>query len=266
MFSSVPHDFTTRRDKIGKPESAVVYVAKNFPDWKVAVLQLMRDKLKAGKLTMVTQDGMKENAAGAEQWKEFVKEVMQDPESKKGGKHVGPFAAFKRDEAAEFGATALEATVPFDEMKLVLEHVTFLKAKLGGIEISVRDAADLKDPSHAQAASAAQPGSPGVQFEGVVGAPSAKAKAKAGNDKAKGGANDKAAPKNSKGAFSDLKTLNAHLSTRSYIEGSYKPSAADAAQFAAMPTSVVSAEEFPHVARWLKHIKSFAPPQRSSWQ
>merc|ERR1711912_170333 len=120
-----------------------------------------------GKVTMLTQDALKENAIASDQWKEFIKIVMQDEECKKGGKHVGPFAAFIREQYAKFGDSVLEATVPFDEMKLMLEHVTFLKAKLG-IEISVRDSEDLKDASHAQAASAAQPGAPGVHFEGVT--------------------------------------------------------------------------------------------------
>jgi leucyl-tRNA synthetase len=267
MFNTVPHDFTTRRDKLGKPESAVVYVASEFAPWKVSVLKMMRDKLAAGKITMLTQDGMKANPEAAEQWKEFIKEVMQDPEAKKQAKHVGPFAAFKRDQAVEFGASALDATVPFDEMKLMLEHIAFLKAKLG-LEITVCDANNIKDKSHEQSASAAQPGQPGVHFVGGA-APSAKAKP----DKS-GGGDKKAAPKavanvNGKGhpgTISDLKALNVHLSTRSYMEGGPKPSAADAAQLAAIPSAVVSQEELPHVARWLKHIKSFAAAQRSSWK
>ena len=56
-------------------------------------------------------------------------------------------------------------------------------------------------------------------------------------------------------AFSDLKQLNEHLATRSYVEG-YTPSQADVGVF----KSVGSAPEqatYPHAARWYSHIKSY---------
>jgi leucyl-tRNA synthetase len=269
VFNKVSHDLIKLRDKVGKPESAVIYVAKNFPDWKVAVLKLMRDRLAAGQLKLVGQDAIKNDAVASEQWKDIIKVLMSDPELKKFGKHVGPFAAFKRDEAAEFGADALNASVPFDEMKLLTEHIPFLKAKLM-LEVSVCEATQPQD-GHADAAGNAQPGKPGVYYSG--GAPAAKAKpAKSGGGgDAKGGA-PKAAPKASTkggstaGTITDLKALNSHLSTRSYFEGGYKPTAADAAQLAAMPKQAITVEEFPHVLRWCNHIKSFTDAQRSKWE
>ncbi|CAE6510776.1 unnamed protein product [Rhizoctonia solani] len=56
-------------------------------------------------------------------------------------------------------------------------------------------------------------------------------------------------------AFSDLKQLNEHLATRSYIEG-YTPSQADVGVL----KSVGSAPDkttYPHAARWYAHIKSY---------
>ncbi|CAE7222082.1 unnamed protein product [Rhizoctonia solani] len=58
-------------------------------------------------------------------------------------------------------------------------------------------------------------------------------------------------------AFSDLKQLNEHLATRSYIEG-YTPSQADVGVL----NSVGSAPDkttYPHAARWYAHIKSYEP-------
>jgi len=56
-------------------------------------------------------------------------------------------------------------------------------------------------------------------------------------------------------AFSDIKQLEEHLTTRSYIQG-YEPSQADVGVFSALK-SAPPAGEFPHVARWYEHIASW---------
>jgi len=56
-------------------------------------------------------------------------------------------------------------------------------------------------------------------------------------------------------AFSDLKDLEQHLSTRSYVEG-YEPSQADVGVYNAL-RSAPSASEYPHAARWYQHITSY---------
>lgn len=69
-------------------------------------------------------------------------------------------------------------------------------------------------------------------------------------------------------AFGDLKSesgvskLNEHLAQRSYIEG-YQPSQADATVYGALSGSP-SSDEFPHAARWYRHIGSFAPSELSA--
>jgi len=269
MFDTVPHDFVKMQAKIAKPSSAIVFVAKDFPAWKVSVLKVMRERLAAGKLTLMPQEDMKSDPVASEQWKDLIKTFMQDAELKKYGKHVGPFAAFKRDEAAEQGAASLAATVPFDEMTLIKEHAPFLKAKLG-CEVSVCAAESPADPAHGDAASQAQPGKPSVFYAGAAGAakaaPKPKAKAGgAGSPKGSPKASPKAAPKGAAGTIADLVALNTHLSAKSYMEGGSKPTAADAAQLAAMPNAGVSAEQFPHASRWLKHMKHFTAVQRSKW-
>jgi len=56
-------------------------------------------------------------------------------------------------------------------------------------------------------------------------------------------------------AFADLKQLEEHLTTRSYVEG-YTPSQADVGVYTALKTPPSSAE-YPHSARWYTHIKSW---------
>ncbi|TFK48266.1 elongation factor 1 beta/delta chain [Heliocybe sulcata] len=53
----------------------------------------------------------------------------------------------------------------------------------------------------------------------------------------------------------DLAKLEAHLATRSYIEG-YTPSQADVHVFKAL-SSAPDATAYPHTARWYSHIKSY---------
>jgi len=54
----------------------------------------------------------------------------------------------------------------------------------------------------------------------------------------------------------DLQKLEAHLTTRSYVEG-YTPSQADVHVFKAL-SSTPDAAVVPHAARWYKHIHSYA--------
>ncbi|KAG8696007.1 Translation elongation factor 1 beta [Ceratobasidium sp. 394] len=56
-------------------------------------------------------------------------------------------------------------------------------------------------------------------------------------------------------AFSDLKQLDEHLATRSYVEG-YTPSQADVGVFKAVGSAPDKAT-YPHAARWYAHIKSY---------
>ncbi|KZO92444.1 elongation factor 1 beta/delta chain [Calocera viscosa TUFC12733] len=55
--------------------------------------------------------------------------------------------------------------------------------------------------------------------------------------------------------FADLPALEAHLKTRSYVDG-YTPSQADVGVFNSLG-SAPSTTEYPHAARWYKHVKSY---------
>jgi len=289
IYDKVPHSFIKlleKASKKGTPASAVVYVAQTFADWKIHVLGILRRKHAEGKLPLVTQDTMDDDSKA--RWKDIMMELMKDPALKSVAKHVGPFAAFKRDEAATVGITALDDKVPFDELALLKENTLYLADKLKlGLETMYMT--ELKDASHQESASLAQPGAPSVHYclpaGGDAGggkkasdggkAPAAKDGGKAkgggkatasdnGKAKAKEGAKSGAAKPPAAGVITDMKKLNEHFSTRSYFEGGAGPTPADAAQFAATPTNV-NAEEFPHVKRWYRHIAFFTPAQQARW-
>jgi len=262
MYSKVPHEFIKlleKATKSGTAKSGVIYVAKDFSEWKKSVLTLLRKKHSEGKLPLTAQEEMKSNPEAAAQWKDIMADLMADASLKPFGKHVGPFAAFKRDEAASFGASALDASVPFDETALLNENVQYLIKKLQ-VEFTVRSADDPAGPEQKDAAANAQPGKPAVHFVVEGGKPAAKPAAKAAAAGKAGGGK----PAANVATISDMKKLNEHLSTRSYFEGGSKPTQGDIAQLAVTPGNV-SAEQFPHVARWFKHISSFKPAQREAW-
>eukprot|EP00971_Amphidinium_carterae_P245075 4865883-Amphidinium_carterae.1 len=175
IFDKVPHEGLKLQEKCakqGKAIAATAYVATTYPDWKIQVLDLLREKFQANAMPVgdVQQDEEKKK-----QWNEIVKGLMQNDKLKPFAKHLGPFAAFKRDEAEKMGAAAFDAKSSFDEVALLKEHANYLKDKLG-VEVAVA----VADGATAEAAKEAQPGKPGIHFEIDASAkPAAKAKAKA---------------------------------------------------------------------------------------
>ncbi|CAJ1381610.1 unnamed protein product [Effrenium voratum] len=207
IFNKVPHDFIKLQEKASKSgtaKSAVVYVAKEFPEWKKTVLAKLMSCHSEGKLPLIAQEEMKANPQASAQWKEIMTLLMQDASLKPFGKHLGPFAAFKRDEAAAFGVSALDASLPFDELALIKENVAYLQQKLQ-VSVEVRAADSPASPEHQDAATNAQPGKPGIHFL-VEGGKAGGGKAKAAQPAAKSGG----APK----AMTDMTELNKHLESR----------------------------------------------------
>jgi leucyl-tRNA synthetase len=261
VFDKLPHHFIKLLEKCsknGRPTDATVYIADSFPEWKVSVLEKLRASHAKGVFPMVTADNMKDNDVAKGQWKDIVTELMSDPALKPFGKHVGPFAAFKRDEAAVSGISALDGKLGFDEMSLLRENAKYIGHKLG-MPVTVKSVAEAP-AAQQDKAKEAQPGAPAVVFAGVdtgsakgaaagkqSGASGAKAAAPAANGV--GGAPAKFTGK----LIKDLKALDSHLSERSYFEGGAAATEADFAQLAATP-SAGSSDEFPHVKRWHNHM------------
>lgn len=262
IFDKVLHDFIKLQEKAakqGKPTSAVVYVAHRFPEWKVSILATLRQKHADGKLPLVSQEDMKADETAKSQWKDIMQDLMQDPKLKPVAKHIGPFAAFKRDEAALFGPTALEASVPFDELTLIKENVEYLQDKLK-LGISVANAENVQGPEQQEAANTAQPGKPSVFF--VVEGGAKAGKASAPSQKSAGGEEKRNG--HAVAVISDLAKLNEHLSTRSFILDGAAPTREDAAQWEACPSQIDGAK-LPHVSRWYRHISFFNAAQRARW-
>jgi len=271
VYDKVPHDFILlqmKAAKMGTPESGVVYIAKSYPAWKVTVLKILRDIHAKGKVPLCSADLMKTDDTAKAQWKEIMAALMADASLKPFAKHLGPFAAFKRDDASVVGAGAFEAAAPFDELALLSENLEYLKDKLK-VDLTLSLAEELKAPEHKEAAETAQPGKPAIHYNVAKGsAPAPKAKAggggKAAAPAAKEGAAAPAKPKPSGSTITDMQKLNEHLSTRSYMDGGSGPTSLDAAQMDAMPAAL-DAAKFPHADRWLRHISFFKPAQRSQW-
>jgi leucyl-tRNA synthetase len=281
VFDDVPHDFIVLLDKLmakmPRPPSCTVFIAKEFAPWKVSVLGVLGKHHAAGTLPLVSPDEMKKDDVAKAQWKTIMQEIMQDSSLKPFAKHLGPFAAFKRDEAATIGVEALNGTVPFDEEALLKEHAGYLKDKLK-MDVTVASSGAAVDAKQLDTFNLAQPGKPSVFFALSSGDPGKPAPSKGGGGggSAPGGkakakqaatAPQKAtlvsAPKVSS-TISDLAKLNDHLSTVSYFEGGSRPTSADAAQLAALPAAVDEGM-YPHVARWRRHISFFNAAQRAAW-
>jgi len=268
IYDKVPHDLIKlceKASKAARPSLATVYVARDFPEWKVLVLSLLRDFHARGKLPLVTQDALKDDEAAKGDWKDVMQALMQEPSLKSVAKHVGPFAAFKRDEAAQSGICALDAALPFDEMALLAEHVEYLQDKLR-MPVILASSAEPVEPDHKDAASTAQPGKPAVHYK-VDSNSVAPGSIAASGGKATGSSKPSSAKPSSghqSSTITDMKKLDEYLSARSYYEAGPGPTEADVAQFMVTPANV-DAEQFPHVVRWYHHISFFTPAQWARW-
>jgi len=250
MYTKVPHSFTLLAGKASKaqakPTGATIYVASKYPEWKVTVLRVLKKKFDSGELPLLNQ----EDKNAELKWKAIMKEFLQDVNLKKFAKHLGPFAAYKREEAASSGASALSTQTPFDESALVKEHIPFLASRLNLEEcsIQIRFAEDLAAPAHSDKAAEAQPLKPAIVYEVPSHTPGGKGSPKASPKK---NAKSSGSP-NSFVAMANLKALDEFLSSRSYIEGGSAATEADFIQLNA--TANVKADQYPHVARWHDHV------------
>merc|ERR1711974_409985 len=110
---------------------------------------VLRDLNDKKQLPLCCADDFKKDPEVREQWNSIIGGLMKDASLKQFGKHIGPFAMFKRDEASNLGPMALAASVPFDEIALLTENAPYLQAKLG-VEVGVRLATELVAKEHEQ--------------------------------------------------------------------------------------------------------------------
>ncbi|KAL7074039.1 hypothetical protein ACQ4LE_006694 [Meloidogyne hapla] len=61
-----------------------------------------------------------------------------------------------------------------------------------------------------------------------------------------------------------FKQLNEHLATRAYVHG-FLPSTEDCYLFGICKSTPVNAQNYPHLARWFKHLQSFSDAEQATW-
>ncbi|PHJ25935.1 leucyl-trna synthetase [Cystoisospora suis] len=137
---------------------AVAYVAKEYPPLQQQVLTLLQK-------ASIHKDGDGLWSAG----KEYMDLLKSDPGinalDKNLKKEALAFASFQmRDELKAYGPCALDLHLPFDELKLLTEHKSYIQASLGleSIEILPSDQPHSKDSS--PNSKLAKPGKPSIFF------------------------------------------------------------------------------------------------------
>merc|ERR1740128_93764 len=100
------------------PTHATVYVAKCYPAWQCVVLDTLKEMYKGDKSTMVDN-------------KAVSVEMGKKPEVKKFMKKVMPFVAFMKERVVTSGLSVLDTSLPWDEMKVLEENMTYITTTLG---------------------------------------------------------------------------------------------------------------------------------------
>jgi len=108
------------------PTHATAYVAKNYPSWQCAVLDTLKEMYKGDKNTVVDN-------------KAVSVEMGKKPEVKKFMKKVMPFVAFMKERVVTSGLSVLDTSLPWDEMKVLAENLTYITTTLGleGVDLAL---------------------------------------------------------------------------------------------------------------------------------
>jgi len=125
------------------PTHATVYVAASYPGWQCTVLDTMREMYKAG-----TPDN-----------KVISQEMGKKPELKKVMKKVMPFVAFMKERVGLVGVSALDTSLPWDEMAVLKSNTDYLVQSLDLEGVDLAWAADLGEKGEE-----IRPGTPFIQF------------------------------------------------------------------------------------------------------
>jgi len=128
------------------PTHATVYVAKCYPAWQCVVLDTLREMYKGSKATVVDNKAVSVEMAKKPEVKKFMKKVM-------------PFVAFTKEKVATSGLTALDTSLPWDEMKVLSENLSYIVTSLGleGVDLALSSELGEKGED-------CRPGAPIIQF------------------------------------------------------------------------------------------------------
>jgi len=128
------------------PTHATVYVAKCYPAWQCVVLDTLKEMYKGDKDTVVDNKAVSVEMAKKPEVKKFMKKVM-------------PFVAFTKEKVAASGLSALDTSLPWDEMKVLSENMSYIVTSLGLEGVDLALSSDLGEKGED-----CRPGAPIIQF------------------------------------------------------------------------------------------------------
>ena len=128
------------------PTHATVFVAKNYPAWQATILDILRQMYKEDANTVVDN-------------KEVSVQLGKNADLKKYMKKAMPFVQFTKEKVKSSGLSALDTSLPWDEMKVLEDNMTYLVSTLGLEGVDLALASDLGDKGEE-----CKPGAPMVTF------------------------------------------------------------------------------------------------------
>ena len=128
------------------PTHGTIYVAKNYPAWQATVLDTLRQAYKGDPKTVVDN-------------KEISVQLGKNPDLKKYMKKLMPFVAFTKEKVSTNGLSVLDTSLPWDEMKVLSDNISYLVSTLGLEGLDLALATDLGDKGEE-----CRPGAPMVLF------------------------------------------------------------------------------------------------------
>ena len=128
---------------IEPPTHCTVYVAKSYPAWQSTILQTMKDMYKTG---------VPDNKA-------ISVEMGKKPELKKYMKRVMPFVAFMKEKVVTSGMSALDTSLPWDEMKVLEENKDYIVNTLQLEDLNLAASSELGEKGED-----CRPGQPLISF------------------------------------------------------------------------------------------------------
>jgi len=126
------------------PSHATAYIAKSYPGWQCCVLDTMR--------VMYSQGGIPDNKA-------ISQEMGKKQELKKVMKKVMPFVAFMKERVDSVGLSALDTSLPWDEMTVLKANIDYLVTSLDLEGLDLAWASDLGEKGED-----IKPGTPFIVF------------------------------------------------------------------------------------------------------
>lgn len=132
-------------------KKAYIYVAAEFPRWKVETREFLRGMWDSG------ANGLQEDfMIKLKDW------VMADPARKKQMKAIMQFASFTKEEIKDRGYDGLEVNMPFDQKEVFTIAMDYLKLSLDLEEVAVYNLSESDVPGPKDKKDLSEPGKPSI--------------------------------------------------------------------------------------------------------